>query len=65
MEHPADIGRTCPLTPHNFRSYCLRMTKSEYLTAYERNRQNRTDDIDGSKQGKSEIMRPAFRCPLV
>jgi len=41
------------------------MTKSEYLTAYERNRQNRTDDIDGSKQGKSEIMRPAFRCPLV
>jgi len=36
------------------------MTKSEYLTEYDKIVQAMQMYIDGSKQGKSELMRPAF-----
>jgi hypothetical protein len=36
------------------------MTKSGYLTEYDKIVQTMEMYIDGSKQGKSEIMRPAF-----
>jgi hypothetical protein len=36
------------------------MTKSEYLTEYDKIVQTMQKYIDGSKQGKSEIMLPAF-----
>jgi hypothetical protein len=36
------------------------MTKSEYLTEYDGIVKTMQMYIDGSKQGKSELMRPAF-----
>jgi len=36
------------------------MTKSEYLTEYDKIAETLQLYIDGSKQGKSELMRPAF-----
>ena len=36
------------------------MTKGEYLTEYDRIVKTMQMYIDGSKQGKSELMRPAF-----
>jgi len=36
------------------------MTKSEYLTEYDKILQTMQKYIDGSREGKSEIMRPAF-----
>ena len=36
------------------------MSKSEYLTEYDKIVQTMQKYIDGSKQGKSELMRPAF-----
>ena len=55
-----DFGRVWLLTPRTLRSYCLRMTKSEYLTEYDGIVKTVQMYIDGSKQGKSELMRPAF-----
>jgi Putative lumazine-binding len=43
---------------HN--SYSPRITKSQYLTEYDKIVQTMQKYIDGSKQGKSEMMRPAF-----
>ena len=48
------------LTPSNPAAYSPRMTKSEYLTEYDKIVQTMQNYIDASKQGKSEIMRPAF-----
>src|SRR6201995_2573715 len=36
------------------------MSKKEYLTEYDKIVQTMKKYIDGSKQGKSEVMRPAF-----
>lgn len=36
------------------------MSKNEYLTEYDKIVQTMQKYIDGSKQGKSEVMRPAF-----
>ena len=55
-----DFGHVWLLTPRTLRSYCLRMTKSEYLTEYDGIVKSVQMYIDGSKQGKSELMRPAF-----
>src|ERR1700724_2570975 len=55
-----DFGRVWPLTPRRRRSYFLRMTKTEYLTEYDGIVKTMQMYIDGSKQGKSELMRPAF-----
>jgi len=59
-EQFADFGRVWLLTPRAFKSYCLQMTKSEYLTEYDRIVKTIEMYVDGSKQGKSELMRPAF-----
>jgi Putative lumazine-binding len=48
------------LTPATVKSYCLPMTKTEYLTEYDRIVKTMEMYVDGSKQGKSELMRPAF-----
>jgi len=48
------------LTPSNPAAYIPPMTKSEYLTEYDKIVETMQNYIDGSKQGKSEIMRPAF-----
>ena len=40
--------------------YRLRMTKTEYLAEYDGIVKTVQMYIDGSKQGKSELMRPAF-----
>jgi hypothetical protein len=42
------------------RAYFLRMTKSEYLSEYDGIVKTIQMYIDGSKQGKSALMRPAF-----
>jgi Putative lumazine-binding len=55
-----DFGRTCPLTPRIRGLYRLRMTKTEYLAEYDGIVKTVQTYIDGSKQGKSELMRPAF-----
>jgi len=54
-----DFDRVYPLTPGKLQSDGLRM-KSEYLTEYDKIVQTMQMYIDGSKQGKSELMRPAF-----
>jgi hypothetical protein len=59
-EPVADFGRVWLLTPHAVKSYCLRMIKSEYLTEYDQIVKTMQMYVDGSKQGKSELMRPAF-----
>ena len=56
----ADFGRVWLLTPSMAKSYCLRMAKSEYLTEHDRIVKTMQMYVDGSKQGKSELMRPAF-----
>ena len=56
----ADFGRIWPLTPRALRPYFLRMANSEYLTEYDAIVRTMQLYIDGSKQGKSERMRPAF-----
>jgi len=48
------------LTPRKACPYIPRMTKSEYLTEYDKIVQTMQNYIDGSRQGKSAIMRPAF-----
>ena len=48
------------LTPRNFSPYRLCMAKSEYLTEYDEIVNTMQMYIDGSKQGKSGLMRPAF-----
>ena len=55
-----NFGHVWLLTPRCSRSYCLRMTKSEYLTEYDAIAKTVQMYIDGSKQGKSDLMRPAF-----
>jgi hypothetical protein len=55
-----DFGRVWLLTPHIPGPYCLAMAKSEYLTEYDGIVKTMQMYIDGSKQGKSELMRPAF-----
>ena len=59
-ESAADFGRVWLLTPRAVKAYCLRMTKSEYLTECDRIVKTMQMYVDGSKQGKSELMRPAF-----
>jgi hypothetical protein len=55
-----DFGRVWLLTPRIPGPYCLAMTKSEYLTEYDGIVKTMQMYIDGSRQGKSELMRPAF-----
>lgn len=55
-----DFGRTCPLTPRICGLYRLRMTKTEYLAEYDGIVKTVQMYIDGSKQGRSELMRSAF-----
>ena len=55
-----DFGRVWLLTPRTLSPYCLHMTKSEYLTEYDRIVNIMQMYTDGSEQGKSELMRPAF-----
>src|ERR1700678_743938 len=55
-----DFGRVWLLTPCTLTAYCLRMTKTEYLTEYDGIVKTVQMYIDGSKQGKSSLMRPAF-----
>lgn len=55
-----DFVRTCPLTPRIRGLYCLRMTKTEYLAEYDGIVKTVQMYVDGSKQGRSELMRPAF-----
>jgi hypothetical protein len=54
------FGHVWLLTPRNFRPYRLCMAKSEYLTEYDEIVNTMQMYIDGSKQGKSSLMRPAF-----
>jgi hypothetical protein len=54
------FGRVWLLTPRRLSPYCLRMAKSEYLTEYDAIVKTMQMYLDGSKQGKSELMRPAF-----
>ncbi|HKF02453.1 MAG TPA: nuclear transport factor 2 family protein [Candidatus Sulfotelmatobacter sp.] len=54
------FGHVWLLTPRAIKSYCLLMNKSEYLTEYDRIVKTIQIYVDGSKQGKSELMRPAF-----
>ena len=55
-----DFSCVWPLTPHTLRPYRLGMTKSEYLTEYDGIVKTMQMYIDGSNQGKSALMRPAF-----
>jgi hypothetical protein len=52
--------RTCPLTPRIDATSFPRMSKIEYLSEYDEIVKTIQIYIDGSKQGKSELMRPAF-----
>jgi hypothetical protein len=60
LELATDFGQVWLLTPSAPNSYSPRMTKSEYLSEYDKIVQTMQQYIDGSKQGKSELMRPAF-----
>jgi len=55
-----DFGHVWLLTHSSPNFYSPRMTKSEYLTEYDRIVQTMQKYIEGSKQGRSELMRPAF-----
>jgi Putative lumazine-binding len=55
-----NFGHLWLLTPRNFSPYRLCMAKSEYLTEYDEIVNTMQMYIDGSKQGKSGLMRPAF-----
>jgi putative lumazine-binding protein len=55
-----DFSRLWLLTSGDVSSYGPSMTKSEYLTEYDGIVRIIQMYIDGSKQGKSELMRPAF-----
>jgi len=55
-----DFSRLWLLTSGAVSSYGPSMTKSEYLTEYDGIVRTIQIYIDGSKQGKSELMRPAF-----
>ena len=55
-----DFGQVWLLTPRNFAPYRFCMAKSEYLTEYDEIVNTMQMYIDGSKQGKSGLMRPAF-----
>ena len=55
-----DFSRLWLLTPNSLSSYRPGMTKSEYLTEYDGIVKTVQMYIDGSKQGKSDLMRPAF-----
>jgi len=56
----ADFSRLWLLTASVVSSYGPGMTKSEYLTEYDGIVKTIQMYVDGSKQGKSELMRPAF-----
>ena len=58
-----DFGHVWLLTPRMRGSYCLAMANNEYLTEYDRIVKTVQLYVDGSKQGKSERMRPAFHRP--
>jgi Putative lumazine-binding len=55
-----DFGHVWLLTLRNVSSYRLCMAKSEYLTEYDAIVNTMQMYVDGSKQGKSALMRPAF-----
>jgi hypothetical protein len=55
-----DFGHVWLLPPRNFIPYRLCMAKSEYLTEYDAIVNTMQMYIDGCKQGKSGLMRPAF-----
>jgi hypothetical protein len=55
-----NFGQVWLLTPRNFGPYRLCMAKSEYLTEYDEIVNTMQMYIDGTKQGKSGLMRPAF-----
>jgi len=59
-EPATDFVRVWLLTPSSAGPYCLRMNKSEYLTEYDHIVKAMQMYIDGSRQGKSQLMRPAF-----
>src|SRR5580658_8399480 len=61
MEHPAtNFGRLWLLTPRFQPHYCRAMANTEYLTDYDAIAKTMQLYVDGSKQGKSDLMRPAF-----
>ena len=55
-----NFGRTCPLIALRWQSYLLRMANNRLPTEYDGIVKTMQMYIDGSKQGKSELMRPAF-----
>ena len=48
------------MTPSARQPYCTHMAVSRYATEYDAIVKTMQQYIDGSKQGKSELMRPAF-----
>ncbi len=54
------FGHVWLLTPAISSPYSLRMANDEYLTDYDQIVNTMRMYIDGSKQGKSAVMRPAF-----
>lgn len=54
------FGSVCLLTPRTREPYCRAMNTSEYLNQYDAITKTMQLYIDGSRQGKSEVMRPAF-----
>ena len=57
----ASFVRVWLLTPSNTGSYSPGMNKNEYLTEYDKIVATMQLYIDGCKQGKSSVMRPAFQ----
>ncbi len=55
-----NFGHVWLLTTTFSRSYSHRMANNEYLTDYDQIVHTMQLYLDGSKQGKSEVMRPAF-----
>src|SRR5215475_15398662 len=54
------FGRLCLLTPGFEPQYCRAMANIEYLPEYDAIAKTMQMYVDGSKAGKSELMRPAF-----
>ncbi len=57
---PTNFGHVWLLTPPFPTPYSLRMADNDYLTDFDQIVSTMQMYIDGSKQGKSELMRPAF-----
>jgi len=57
----ASFGHVWLLTPFIVAPYCRGMTNTEYQNEYDGILKTLQLYIDGSKQGKSELMRPAFQ----